>query len=113
MFGSVDCNISSHQIPKPTKYQIPPNTEFFVGRNKTCPAGLSVMSSGGNLQFNCKANAASSDIPAIYYNTFSNQVPIAKAAWSDKYSGHFPYSKVSKNSKTTKSLQIMTFQGIW
>ena len=25
---------------------------------------------------------------------------------------HFPYLKVSRNSKTTKSLQIMTFQGI-
>ena len=27
-------------------------------------------------------------------------------------SRHFPYSKVSRNSKTTKSLEIMTFQGI-
>ena len=27
-------------------------------------------------------------------------------------SRHFPYLKVSRNSKTTKSLQIMTFQGI-
>ena len=27
-------------------------------------------------------------------------------------SRHFPYSKVSRNSQTTKSLEIMTFQGI-
>ena len=27
-------------------------------------------------------------------------------------SGHFPYSKVSRNSETTKSLEIMTFQEI-
>ena len=47
----------------------------------------SLATSGENLwKFNCRASAACSDIPPIYQNTFSNQLPSecrANAAWSD------------------------------
>ena len=41
-----------------------------------------------------------------------NPLKYSKNLVKSPVSGHFPYSKVSRNSETTKSLEIMTFQEI-
>ena len=41
-----------------------------------------------------------------------NPLNYSKNLVKSPVSGHFPYSKVSGNSETTKSLEIMTFQEI-
>ena len=41
-----------------------------------------------------------------------NPLKYSKNLVRSHVSGHFPYSKVSRNSKTTKSLEMITFQGI-
>ena len=45
-------------------------------------------------------------------NLVTPPLPYSKDLVVSPVSKHFPYSKVSRNSKTTKSLEIMTFQGI-
>ena len=41
-----------------------------------------------------------------------NPLKCSKSLVKSPVSGHFPYSKVSRNSEKTKSLEIMTFQEI-